>query len=117
MQVAAVVAVGLLAGLVGGLFGVGGGVVIVPLLMMAVGFDTKLAVGTSLAAIIPTAIIATVKHHQLGNINWKVVGLLAAGSVFGAFAGASLTAVISSVALKKGFAVLLLLTSLRMLLS
>lgn len=116
MVYAAVVGIGLLAGLIGGLFGVGGGIVIVPLLVLAIGVAPKIAIGTSLAVIVPTAIMAAFRHHGLGNIDWKVAGIMALGSVIGAFAGASLTAYLSGDALRKGFAIFLLATSVRMLL-
>ena len=75
-MIAVSIGIGLLAGLMGGLLGVGGGLVIVPFLMF---MDTnpKVAIGTSLAAIIPTALMATFRHHQLGNVQWKVVAAIA----------------------------------------
>ena len=115
MQTAVIIAIGLLAGLMGGLLGVGGGLVIVPLIVMALGLDMKVAIGTSLATIIPTAVMASWRHHQMGNVNWRLAGTMALGSVLGALAGASLTAHVSSVALKRGFAVFLILTAARML--
>lgn len=116
MIYAAVIGIGLLAGLIGGLFGVGGGIVIVPLLVLALGLVPKIAIGTSLAVIVPTAIMAAFRHHALGNIDWKIAGIMVIGSVIGAFAGASLTAYVSGDMLRRGFAIFLLATSVRMLL-
>jgi uncharacterized membrane protein YfcA len=115
MTFAAVVLIGLLAGTMGGLLGVGGGIVIVPLLIMLLGVDTKLAIGTSLATIVPTAIMATWRHHHLQHVDWKIAGTMMIGSVVGAVIGASLTSVISADALKRGFAVFLIVTAVRML--
>jgi uncharacterized membrane protein YfcA len=88
---------GAVAGLIAGLFGVGGGLVIVPVLLWAFtaqGFDpthlTHLAVGTSLATIIVTSISAVHAHHQRGAVRWVLVQQLAAGLLIGAFAGAKL---------------------------
>lgn len=111
----AVAAIGLLSGLVGGLFGVGGGVVIVPLLILALGISTKTAIGTSLAVIIPTSIMAALRHYQLGNVDLRLAALMAAGALIGALAGASLTAYVSGEWLRRGFAVFLILTAIRML--
>lgn len=115
MITAAVIGIGLLAGTMGGLLGVGGGIVIVPLLIMLLGMDTKVAIGTSLATIIPTAIMATWRHHHLNHVDWKIAGTLALGSVVGAVAGASLTTVVSGDALKRGFAIFLIATAVKML--
>jgi uncharacterized membrane protein YfcA len=111
---AAVAGLGLVAGLLGGLLGVGGGIVIVPLLVFA-GVDLKIAIGTSLATIIPTAVMATWTHHRLGHVDWRLAGLMAAGAVCGALVGASLTSVVPATALKRVFAVFLLATAVRML--
>jgi len=115
MITASVIGIGLLAGTMGGLLGVGGGIVIVPLLIMLLGMDTKVAIGTSLATIIPTAIMATWRHHHLNHVDWRIAGTLALGSVVGAVVGASLTTVVSGDALKRGFAVFLIATAVKML--
>lgn len=109
------VGIGLLAGLLGGLLGVGGGLVIVPLIILVAGVPPKIAIGTSLATIIPTAIIASWRHHHLGHVDWKLAATMAAGSVAGALAGASLTAYVADDWLKRGFALFLIATGLRML--
>ncbi len=62
-------AIGTLAGLFSGLFGVGGGVVIVPLLVLWLGFDERVATGTSLAAIVVIASVATAVHGAYGNVH------------------------------------------------
>ena len=69
--------IGLVSGITSGLFGVGGGIVMVPAMMFfmrdQIGDNIKVAIGTSLAVIIPTALIGSFKHYQQGNINWQVV--------------------------------------------
>ncbi|MCW3493628.1 sulfite exporter TauE/SafE family protein [Microbacterium sp. SSM24] len=80
----ACVGIGLLAGLLSGLFGVGGGTVIVPLLVLALAFDQRLAAGTSLAAIVPTATVGVVSYALHDAVAWIPALLLAAGAVAGA---------------------------------
>lgn len=115
MLTAQIAGVGLLAGVMGGLLGVGGGIVIVPLLILLLGVDIKTAIGTSLAAIVPTAIMAAWRHQALGNIHWRTVGMLTIGSVVGALLGASLTAHVSADRLRQVFALFLIATAIKML--
>src|SRR5512136_2135381 len=111
----AAIAVGLAAGLFGGFFGVGGGIIIVPMLILWLKVDPKIAVGTSLAVIVPTAIMAAWRHHLLGNVNWHVVGLMMIGSVVGAYAGATLTTHVGGDWLRRLFAVVMIATAVRMM--
>jgi uncharacterized protein len=78
---------GLLAGVFSGLFGVGGGTVIVPLLVFLLRFDQRLASGTSLAAIVPTAAVGVVSYAVSGSVAWLAALLLAIGAVAGAQIG------------------------------
>jgi uncharacterized protein len=81
------IGIGLLAGLLSGLFGVGGGTVIVPLLVLILGFDQRLAAGTSLAAIVPTATVGVISYGVHGSVDWVAALLLAVGAVAGAQLG------------------------------
>ncbi len=81
------VGVGLAAGLLSGMFGVGGGTVIVPLLVLFLHFDQRLAAGTSLAAIVPTATVGVVSYAMHGSVAWIPALILAAGAVIGAQLG------------------------------
>lgn len=117
MQLVSVVLVGLAAGALSVLLGVGGGVIIVPALMYFAGMEIKLATGTSLAVIIPTALMGAIGRAQLGQIDWRVAAIVSIGAIIGARLGTSLVEVAPAVVLKRGFAVLLLLTAVRMLLS
>lgn len=83
-------AIGLLSGFLSGLFGVGGGTVIVPLLVMLAAFSQKLASGTSSAAIIPTAAVGVITYAVHGDVDWIAALLLAAGAVVGAQFGTRL---------------------------
>lgn len=82
---------GLAAGVLGGMFGIGGGLVMVPGMVLLLGFNDKKAVGTSLATILlPVGILGVWEHWRAGNIDVRVAALLGAGFVIGSFAGAAL---------------------------
>jgi uncharacterized membrane protein YfcA len=89
-RIALLALVGVLAGFFSGLFGVGGGIVIVPLLVMVLGFDQRRASGTSLTAILPTAVAGSIGYGINGDIDWVVAGCLAAGAIVGSFIGTAL---------------------------
>lgn len=97
------IAVGLAAGLLSGLFGVGGGTIIVPMLVLLLGFDQRLAAGTSLAAIVPTAAVGVVSYALHGSVAWIPAIILAVGAVFGAQIGTWLLARLPQNALRWGF--------------
>ena len=85
----ALVGIGLAAGFLSGVLGVGGGILIVPLLVAGVAYQPKPAMATSLAAILLTAIAAAGSHAQAGNVAWRDAALIGipavAGAVFGAW--------------------------------
>ena len=99
----AFIGIGLLAGLLSGLFGVGGGTVIVPLLVLLLQFDQRRAAGTSLAAIVPTASVGVISYATTGSVAWIPAIILAAGAVVGAQIGTRLLPRISQTALRWGF--------------
>lgn len=97
------IAIGLAAGLLSGLFGVGGGTVIVPLLVLLLGFDQRISAGTSLAAIVPTAGVGVISYAMSGAVAWIPALILAAGAVIGAQIGSRLLPKVSQTALRWGF--------------
>lgn len=99
----AFIGIGLLAGLLSGLFGVGGGTVIVPLLVLLLHVDQRLAAGTSLAAIVPTASVGVISYAMTGAVAWIPALILAAGAVVGAQIGTRLLPRISQTVLRWGF--------------
>lgn len=107
-------AVGVIAGFTSGLFGVGGGLVIVPGLVWLAGYQQRLAHGTSLTAIIPIAVAGTIGYASAGEVDWVVAGLLAAGAFVGAPLGVALLARLGTRWLQIGFAAVLLLTAVRL---
>ena len=96
----AFIGIGLLAGILSGLFGVGGGTVIVPLLVLFLHFNQRLGAGTSLAAIVPTAAVGVVSYAIHGSVAWIPALILAAGSVVGAQIGTRLLPKISQTTLR-----------------
>ena len=96
-------AIGLLAGLLSGLFGVGGGTVIVPLLVLILAYNQRLAAGTSLAAIVPTATVGVISYALTDSVAWIPGLILAAGAVVGAQIGTWLLPRVSLVALRWSF--------------
>ena len=107
--------IGLVGGVASGLFGVGGGIVMVPAMTLLLGMDIKVAVGTSLAVIIPTALMGVAKHHSLGNVDWKLALALAPTAIVAGYLGAWLTTKIGSPELKQAFGGFLLLVGFRLL--
>lgn len=97
------IGVGLAAGLLSGLFGVGGGTVIVPMLVLLLAFDQRLSAGTSLAAIIPTASVGVISYAASGSVAWIPALILAVGAVGGAQIGTWLLARVPQNALRWGF--------------
>jgi len=108
--------VGLLAGVASGFFGIGGGLVIVPLLV-GLRYELKRAVGTSLAALLPpVGLGAVLSYYDAGKVELAALVFIAAGLVFGAFAGARIALGLPSSTVKKLYGVFLLAISLRFLL-
>ena len=100
--------IGLMAGLLSGLFGVGGGTVIVPLLVLMLQFDQRRGAGTSLAAIVPTASVGVISYAMADAVAWIPALILAGGAVIGAQIGTRLLPRISQSALRWGFVVFLI---------
>lgn len=107
------VAIGVLAGLLGGMFGVGGGLLIVPGLVF-LGFQQRLAHGTSLAATLLIAVGSFSSYLFNENIDWPVAPALAAGGVLGALLGTRLLHSMHNRVLAYGFAGVLLITAIRL---
>ena len=106
--------VGLLAGIASGLFGIGGGIVIVPALVTILHFPQKQAVGTSLTALLPpVGSGAVLSYYNAGKIDLGVVAFIAVGLVCGGFVGARIALGLPSSTVKRMYGVFLLLVALR----
>lgn len=108
-------AVGVAAGFVGGLFGVGGGVVMVPAMILILKLEPKLAVGTSMLIVIFTAITAAAKHAMNGNVDWKTALPFIPAAVIGGYLGAVMVQHVPGDQLKKWFGGFLLVVGAKML--
>ena len=109
------IAIGLVAGLFSGLFGVGGGILIVPLLVAFAAYPPKTAMATSLAAILFTATAAAASHAANGNVAWKEAALIGLPAVVGAVAGAVIHQRLSTRWMVLGFSVFLAVVALDLL--
>ena len=112
MTYALAIVLGLAAGVLAGMFGVGGGVLFVPTLV-ALGLNHHDATGTSLLAIIPTVLVGTWQQSRYGNVRWRaavVIGLAAAAAAQG---GVALAEALSDATLRRLFAGLLVLVAVQ----
>ena len=111
-----VIIIGLLAGVLSGLVGVGGGIIIVTALVLLLGFSQHQAQGTSLGILLlPAGIFAVINYYKQGYIDLKVVLILFVGFVIGGYLGSKISLSLSEVAVKKIFAVVLVLIAGKML--
>lgn len=111
-------AIGIFAGTLSGLLGVGGGVILVPAFMRFLGMPIHQAVATSLCVIIATAIAGSWKHYQLGHLqseSWKIILIVSTLSIVGGYFGAALTGRLSDRSLRLIFAVFLLIVASQMI--
>jgi uncharacterized membrane protein YfcA len=118
MQTIYLILIGIAAGVLAGLFGVGGGIIIVPSLIFLLGMSQHTATGTSLVALLlPVGILGVWNYFRSGQISFDDVkyGLIVAGGLFvGTFFGTKLSLQLSDDVLRKVFAVFLVLIALRM---
>jgi uncharacterized membrane protein YfcA len=107
---------GLLAGVLSGLFGIGGGLVIVPFLVTFMKYDTKKAIGTSLGALLlPVGLPGVLVYYNAGNLNLNYALFVSIGLLIGAFFGANITLKLSGKLIKKVYAVFLLIVAMNFL--
>lgn len=108
--------VGLAAGTLSGLVGVGGGIIIVPALVFFLGFSQQAAQGTSLGLLLlPVGILAVINYYNRGFIDLKVIAIMCAAFVIGGWLGSKLALSISQEAVKRIFAVVLFYTAFKMM--
>ncbi len=112
------ICIGLVAGLLSGFVGIGGGLVIVPALVYFLGMPQHAAQGTSLVMMLPPiGILACYNYYQSGNLNWKYGLALAVIFVVGAYFGSKMSLKLPANVVKKVFGVIMLLASLKMIFS
>src|ERR1700758_2600923 len=98
------------AGIASGMFGIGGGVILVPILGLLLGFSQHRAQGTSLVALIPpTGLLAVLAYGKMGYVDWRIGLLLIPGVFVGGIAGGNIAKRIPAVMMRRVFAVLMFL--------
>lgn len=108
--------VGIFAGVLSSMVGVGGGIVIVPCLVLIFGFNQHMAQGTTLAMLaIPVSAAAAYSYYQKGMLDWKVALILAGGFVIGGYFGGRVAVNIPTLLIKRVFAVLMIIIAIKFL--
>jgi uncharacterized membrane protein YfcA len=117
MNISLYLLLGLVAGILSGLIGIGGGTIIVPALIFLFGFSQHLAQGTTLALLVPPiGILAAWTYYKQGYVDLHIAALICIGFFFGGLLGAKLATHLSNVILERIFGVALLLIALKMIL-
>jgi uncharacterized protein len=107
--------IGVAAGILAGMVGVGGGLIVVPALVYLMGMDQHTAQGTSLAILLPpTGILAFWKYYQAGHVDMRIAGVIILGVVLGGYLGGSWAQQLSGPILRKSFAALMLIAAINM---
>lgn len=119
MSIAAILGLiflGLCAGVLSSMVGIGGGIVIVPALVIFFGFTQHNAQGTTLAMLaIPVSLAAAWSYYQKGMVNWKVAMILAVGFVIGGYFGGQVAVKVPALTIKRVFAVIMILIAFKFL--
>lgn len=117
LEILALLAIGLTAGLLAGLLGIGGGVVMVPAMVLIMGLDQHVAQGTSLLVIIPAAALGSFTHHRHGRLALRDAAAMAVGGVLGAVLGSVTALSLDDQLLRRLFAILILAVAVRLLMT
>ena len=108
--------IGLAAGLLSGMVGIGGGIVIVPALVYFLAFGQKDAQGTTLGLLLfPVGILGVIQYYKQGHVDFKVVAIIAAGFIVGSFLGSKISLSMSEERVKRFFAIVIMLVAIKML--
>ena len=112
-----VMLIGFFGGTLGSLLGVGGGILVVPALVLALGVEQKVAQGTSLAMMVPMALMATWRYHANPKIelDWGVIIILSVCAVIGANVGSSVVDYMSPKVLKRLFGIFVIAAGAKMI--
>ncbi len=110
------VVIGLAGGILSGMIGVGGGIIIVPALVLFLAFTHHQAQGTSLALLmLPVTFLAVINYYKKGYVDFRIVGVLAIGFVAGGYLGSRFALSVPQETLKKIFAVIMIIIAVKML--
>jgi len=117
-QLLILIIVGILSGMLAGIFGVGGAIIVIPALVFILGLSQHDAQGTSLAFMIPpVGILATWNYWKAGHVNWKMALVLSLTFIVGAYLGSIFSINISDKILRRMFGVLLIIIAIKMIFS
>lgn len=112
------VIIGLLAGVLSGVVGIGGGLIMIPLMMLLLGMDQLSAQGTSLAVMLPPiGILAAYNYYQTGNLKVNYAVIIASTFVLGGYFGSKLALQVHPQTLRKIFSIIMLIASVKMFFS
>ncbi len=114
MTIALAIVLGLAAGVLSGMFGVGGGILFVPTLSLVVGLSHLEAQATSLAAIIPVAAVGAWRQNEYGHVSWRASLVIGVASALGVAGGVLLADNLSDETLRRLFACLLVIVAARL---
>lgn len=107
--------IGLITGLINGLLGIGGGTILIPAMVFLLNKEQHTAHGTSLAVILPTAIVSTVVYHANSHIDWSLALKIALSGMVGGYLGAKLMEQIPAASLRRIFGIFMAAAGLRMI--
>ena len=108
--------IGLMAGVLSGVIGIGGGIIIVPALVYFIGFSQRTAQGTSLAILLlPIGLLGVIQFYKAGYVDVKVTAVIALAFFIGSYFGSRIALTVSQEVLRKCFAVLLIIIAVKML--
>lgn len=115
-EILVLLSVGFGAGLLSGFLGIGGGIIVVPLLVIILGYSQHAAQGTSLAFLLmPIGILAVMNYYKAGNVNIKAALIMAITFLVGSFISSKIVVSIDEMYLKKGFAIFLIIYAVKLL--
>lgn len=114
--IALLVIIGVLAGMLSGFVGVGGGLIIVPALVYMLGMTQHQAQGTSLAVLLlPVGILAVMNYHRSGNLDWKFALIISVAFILGGYFGSKISLALPAETVRKIFGVVMMLGALKLI--
>jgi uncharacterized membrane protein YfcA len=117
-QLIILIVIGIISGLLAGVFGIGGAIIVIPALIFILGLSQHEAQGTSLAFMIPpVGILAAWNYWKAGHVNWKIALVLSITFVVGAYFGSQLSLNISEKMLRRAFGVLMIVMAVKLIFS
>lgn len=110
------ITIGLITGICNGLFGSGGGTILVPSMVFILGIEEHKAHATAILVILPLTVFSTIIYYKYNYVDWPTTSKIVSGGIIGSFIGARLLNKISSSALRKIFGVFMIAAALRLVL-